>query len=620
MERSASQATRASGGDNTFREAAVSVQQQLEQSLAELAALRKEIADEKIPLSRKLSALEDELLEVGREYQQTTRLLDTRTLDLTNLRSEIESRRQEKTYLSTLLGEYIRSFETRLHIAELQRYGKVLEDAKLAAENSSLSDAKVFEAQATLVAASLEYLHDALGGNRFQGRAVDTGGLVKPGTFVLVGPAALFRSQDGQVVGTAEQRLGSLEPTVIGFETEALAGAAGETVTNGSGRFPLDPTLGNAHKIEATNLTLMERFKKGGLVMYPILALAVASLLVALYKWVELSRLRSPSERRMRALLEAVEDQDKEQAIAEARGVGGPTGEMLVVGAEHMDEPRELIEEVMYEKILTTRLRLQRLLPLIAISASSAPLLGLLGTVTGIINTFKLITVFGAGDVKGLSGGISEALLTTAFGLIVAIPSLLLHAFLSRKARGIVDRMEKAATAFINEVSRTAYRRNGRGEGDLLARMPVAVAREVLRSLGRQQEGAELLQEDLGRRLYSENSAGTLMDPTIVTVPSDATVGEAIGIVRAAELDEDLPCIFVVDEDGKYVGDVRVQRLLTRPENAPIESLVDTNTLYVNVDTDRNDVRILFSRPEVTTVPVVDHDGRLVGRINRNGD
>jgi hypothetical protein len=81
--------------------------------------------------------------------------------------------------------------------------------------------------------------------------------------------------------------------------------------------------------------------------------------------------------------------------------------------------------------------------------------------VTGIINTFKLITVFGSGDVKSLSGGISEALITTKFGLIVAIPSLLLHAFLSRKAKGITDQMEKAAVAFVNQVMRTRGSRRG---------------------------------------------------------------------------------------------------------------------------------------------------------------
>jgi biopolymer transport protein ExbB len=93
-------------------------------------------------------------------------------------------------------------------------------------------------------------------------------------------------------------------------------------------------------------------------------------------------------------------------------------------------------------------------LPFVAVSAAAAPLLGLLGTVTGIIKTFQLITVFGSGDVKSLSGGISEALITTKYGLIVAIPSLLIHAFLSRKAKGVIGRMETEAVAFANEISR----------------------------------------------------------------------------------------------------------------------------------------------------------------------
>ena len=130
---------------------------------------------------------------------------------------------------------------------------------------------------------------------------------------------------------------------------------------------------------------------------------------------------------------------------------------MLTKGVSIIDEPRELVEETMYETVLTTRLKLQGFLPFIAICAASAPLLGLLGTVTGIINTFKMITVFGSGDVKSLSGGISEALITTKFGLIVAIPSLLLHAFLSRKAKRIVDQMEKTAVSFTNELGRAHY-------------------------------------------------------------------------------------------------------------------------------------------------------------------
>jgi biopolymer transport protein ExbB len=446
----------------SFDSAAVSVQRQLEESIAELDELRKRIAEEKIPLNRKLSDLEAELSRVRLEYQQASRLLDSRTLDLSNLRSEIKLRLDEAGYLSNLLGEYIRNFESRLHIAEIQRYEDPLEEAKLAPENSNLTEQEIYERQAGLLDLSLERLFDALNGTRFEGTAVDSSGLVKRGTFVLAGPAAIFRTSDGQHVGTAEQRLGSLEPAVIGFANPEDALAAENVITGSAGKFPLDPTLGNAHKIEATQETLIEHIQKGGPVMVPIFALAAAALLVALYKWMGLAFIRKPSEKQIGPLLDAVGRQDEEDARRKAGAIKGPVGRMLAAGLDHLEKPRELIEEVMYETVLTTRLKLNRLLPFIAICAASAPLLGLLGTVTGIINTFKLITVFGSGDVKTLSGGISEALITTEFGLIVAIPSLLLHAFLSRKARGVIGQMETVAVAFANQVSKTAYGREGR--------------------------------------------------------------------------------------------------------------------------------------------------------------
>jgi biopolymer transport protein ExbB len=174
--------------------------------------------------------------------------------------------------------------------------------------------------------------------------------------------------------------------------------------------------------------------------------------MVALLKWFQIMRVPNPSRRRLEPVLAAVKEDDRKRAMKRAGELRGPIGAMLQAGTEQMGEPKDLVEEVMFEKMLETRLRLQNWLPFVAMAASAAPLLGLLGTVTGMINTFKLITVFGSGDAKTLSGGISEALITTQFGLIVAIPSLLLYAYLSRRARRLVDGMEKTAVSFLNRL------------------------------------------------------------------------------------------------------------------------------------------------------------------------
>ena len=110
----------------------------------------------------------------------------------------------------------------------------------------------------------------------------------------------------------------------------------------------------------------------------------------------------------------------------------------------------DVVEEVLYEQLIGVQNKLQSWLPFIAITAATAPLLGLLGTVSGMIRTFNVITISGTGDAKPLAGGISEALVTTLFGLIVAIPALIIHALLSRRCQGIFQNTEKLGLTFVN--------------------------------------------------------------------------------------------------------------------------------------------------------------------------
>ena len=114
-----------------------------------------------------------------------------------------------------------------------------------------------------------------------------------------------------------------------------------------------------------------------------------------------------------------------------------------------------MVEEAVGETLLGIQPRLERFLTVIAVTAATAPLLGLLGTVTGIIKTFELMRIFGAGDPKPLIKGISEALITTELGLVLAIPALLIHALLSRKVHGIMAHLERVAVEFSNSLARS---------------------------------------------------------------------------------------------------------------------------------------------------------------------
>ena len=142
------------------------------------------------------------------------------------------------------------------------------------------------------------------------------------------------------------------------------------------------------------------------------------------------------------------------QALAVASSEPGPVASMLNEGIKHSDQSIELVEEVMFESILGAQPKHERFLNVIAVTAATAPLLGLLGTVTGIIKTFKMMEIFGAGDPKPLISGISEALITTELGLILAIPTLITHALLSRRVKEILSQMEKISIAFVNGLAR----------------------------------------------------------------------------------------------------------------------------------------------------------------------
>jgi len=424
----------------------------LEQALDALSALQQSIAEEKVPLSKRLNDLEQIVISKRQELSRLERSADNQQTELNTLKSQIKGLREEQNYVNGLMDEFTQIFETRIHIAELETYQPVIRSAQNAMHDPDLSPSELADSQVALLDVSLDRLEQLLGGHRFEGSALTPQGVLESGQIVLVGPFAAFSSQSSDTAGLAQLQLGSPEPTVVDLGEES-ADLIRQLAVSGQAEFPVDPTLGNALKVSETQDTFFEHLKKGGPVMVPIIGLGLAALLIALLKWVQLSSIKLASAADLQLILSQIKAGHVAKAVEHAGSMRGYVGDILKSAVENRHEKKEYLEEIMYEKMLSAKPALERFIPLIALTAATAPLLGLLGTVTGMINAFNMITAFGTGDPRMLSGGISEALITTKFGLIVAVPALICHAFVTRKVKGVLGTMEQISVGFINGVA-----------------------------------------------------------------------------------------------------------------------------------------------------------------------
>lgn len=432
-----------------------SAQADLDDALARYEALQEQIRGEKVPLSDELNGLRAKVRELRREADSARRLRDNSSVDLDALEDRVTKRQELLDYIANLVNDFGERFERDIHLSELGNYSEELEQFKAAAtktyEDEQMAKSLRLEDQLFMLQVAVNRFDDLLGGETFPGKAVGAQGEVVEGTFLAVGPNYYFADSADSIAGIA-LKTGSLPPVVpVSDEVDSTLAA---TVKSGSGELPLDATLGNALNLAAAKETLWEHINKGGIWIWPILGFALLSLLAALFKFFEIYGVRMPDPRELHAVLKALNEGKPEEAKRLAAAVKGPARQMLVDAVEHSDESKELIEEIMYERMIAIQPKLERLLPFIAVTAATAPLMGLLGTVTGMINTFKLITVFGTGDAKQLSSGISEALITTEFGLIVAIPSLIMHALLNRRCQMVMATMERMAVTFMNGLIR----------------------------------------------------------------------------------------------------------------------------------------------------------------------
>tara|TARA_Y100001958_G_C21221161_1_gene546494 strand:+ start:361 stop:1782 length:1422 start_codon:yes stop_codon:yes gene_type:complete len=210
-------------------------------------------------------------------------------------------------------------------------------------------------------------------------------------------------------------------------------------VSSGYVSFSVDPSGPSGGALLANlvqNPSLLERIQQGGIIGYIILAIGGITLLYAIFKYVMLWL----TSRAVHAQLSSTTPNQS-----------NPLGRVLSVGKTHMKDEIDRLELKLAEAIMGERPAIERGISFVKIVSVVAPLAGLLGTVTGMIITFQQITLFGTGDPKIMAGGISQALVTTVLGLVVAIPTTLAHSFLQSSARSVVDVLEEQATGIVAE-------------------------------------------------------------------------------------------------------------------------------------------------------------------------
>lgn len=256
-----------------------------------------------------------------------------------------------------------------------------------------------------------------------------------PTTVTRIGPFIAF--SDGEFLRFENDALKRL-PRQPGGAVNAAAKRVEQHSGPGYVAGVIDPSLGALLGLVVDIPNLREQVKQGGGIGYAIMVVAALGILYALYRWVRLALISAAVSSQMRSKTPSPRN---------------PLGRVMLAYSENRDADIETVQLKLDDAVLKEVPPLERGLGLIKVLAAVTPLMGLLGTVIGMINTFQAITLFGTGDPKLMAGGISQALVTTVQGLVAAIPLLLLHTFAAGSARRVTQVLEEQAAGLVAEYS-----------------------------------------------------------------------------------------------------------------------------------------------------------------------
>lgn len=404
-------------------------------------------------LNNEIRVLEDRLTEVNRNGEQrvasTRNRLEQLESRLLSLRNEVEQRQQELEVLrdesgdtrstDDVVDQVVQQAESRLETFEVEPFQSEAEGSDRREEELLYiidNSFRVLERSSQIhTAAGSFFLED---------------GTRAAGDIVYIGRIGAF--------GVGDADAGTLAPAgdgMLRLVERGTAGVARELASDGGASsvasLPifLFESLQELVEIQEGQ-SFADTVEAAGIIGLVILAIGAIAVVLIIARIVILVLVARGSRSAPAAVAESVRQGDLEAAYKKSTELRGAMGRVLASTVYGLQHNAEGIEDVISEAVLNEQPSLDRFRTVLGVFAAVAPLLGLLGTVTGMITTFDVITQFGTGDPKLLSGGISEALITTEFGLSVAIPTLLVGNLLSSWSDRITSSMEISALRLVN--------------------------------------------------------------------------------------------------------------------------------------------------------------------------
>lgn len=390
----------------------------ISKSQSELQSLQKNMMQESAQYASRLDRQQEQIKSLRERAAVIRRQKDEQLLGLDQLKTRVDQWKSQSNYQKSLLTHYVEA--TDLTGADTTDKNKVM--------------------PATLQVIATE-VQRKLNPQWTSVDIVTSSGDVVKSQLIQLGAVKVVYNPALDVAGIASDDANESR-IEFAYNSQQKNGTA-ELHSSGAGVVSFDPTLGKAFELIGQDDSLFGHIEKGGAWAIPIVIFGLLSLIISLLKTIEFIRLPKLDNELADLLANETNPQKTFELKNKIANAGLPQQELLDIARRTSVSQQR--DDLMVAYLMGYRQKVERFMSVVSVSAAIAPLLGLLGTVSGMISTFKMMTIFGTGDASTVSGGISIALITTELGLIVAIPSLIASALLSRKIKTYLHELEQFA-------------------------------------------------------------------------------------------------------------------------------------------------------------------------------